>query len=37
MGVKTGLAMAVAINVSSFVLAGILNWILVFTLGRWIL
>jgi len=37
MGVKTGLAMAVAINISSFVLAGILNWILVFTIGRWIL
>ncbi len=37
MGVKTGLAMTVAINVSSFVLAGILNWILVFTIGRWIL
>jgi len=26
-----------AINMSSFVLAGILNWILVFTIGRWIL
>ena len=37
MGVKTGLAMTVAINASSFVLAGILNWILVFTIGRWIL
>ena len=37
MGVKTGLAMMVAINMSSFVLAGILNWILVFTIGRWIL
>jgi ferrous iron transport protein B len=37
MGVKTGLAMTVAINMSSFVLAGILNWILVFTIGRWIL
>jgi len=37
MGVKTGLAMTIAINVSSFVLAGILNWILVFTIGRWIL
>ena len=35
MGVKTGLAMVVAINISSFILAGILNWILVFTLGRW--
>ena len=29
MGVKTGLAMAAAINVSSFILAGILNWILI--------
>jgi len=37
MGVKTGLAMTIAINASSFVLAGILNWILVFTIGRWIL
>ncbi|GAF90600.1 unnamed protein product, partial [marine sediment metagenome] len=37
MGVKTGLAMTVAINVSSFILAGILNWILVFTIGRWLL
>jgi len=37
MGVKTGLAMTVAINMSSFVLSGILNWILVFTIGRWIL
>lgn len=37
MGVKTGLAMTVAINMSSFVLAGILNWILVFTIGRWVL
>ncbi len=37
MGVKTGIAMAVAINLSSFILAGILNWILVFTIGRWIL
>jgi ferrous iron transport protein B len=34
MGVKTGLAMAAAINTSSFILAGILNWILVFTIGR---
>jgi ferrous iron transport protein B len=37
MGVKTGLAMTMTINMSSFVLAGILNWILVFTIGRWIL
>jgi len=37
MGVKTGLAMTVAINMSSFVLAGALNWILVFTVGKWIL
>jgi len=37
MGVKTGLAMAAAINTSSFILAGILNWILVFTIGRWVL
>jgi hypothetical protein len=29
-GVKTGLVITLAINVSSFVLAGILNWILVF-------
>ncbi|MCK4823563.1 hypothetical protein KA005_47870, partial [bacterium] len=36
-GVKTGLAMTVAINMSSFVLAGALNWILIFTVGRWIL
>jgi len=34
MGVKTGLAMAFAINISAFILAGILNWILVFTIGR---
>jgi ferrous iron transport protein B len=37
MGVKTGLAMTMAINTSSFVLAGVLHWILVFTIGRWIL
>jgi len=37
MGVKTGLSMTVAINASSFILAGILNWILVFTIGRWFL
>ena len=34
MGVKTGLAMALAINVSSFILAGILNLILVALIGR---
>jgi len=37
MGTKTGIAMALAINVSSFILAGILNWILIFTIGRWVL
>jgi ferrous iron transport protein B len=37
MGVKTGLAMALAINISSFILGGILNWILIFTIGRWVL
>ncbi len=37
MGIKTGLAMALAINISSLVLGGILNWILVFTIGRWVL
>jgi len=37
MGVKTGLAMTVAINLSSFVLAGILNWILISTIGSWAL
>ena len=37
MGAKTGLAMAVTINLSSFVLAGILSWILIFTIGRWVL
>ena len=30
MGVKTGLIITAAINASSFVLAGILNWILIF-------
>jgi ferrous iron transport protein B len=34
MGIKTGLAMAFAINISAFFLAGILNRILVFTIGR---
>ena len=34
MGVKTGIAMALAINISSFILAGILNWILIFTISR---
>jgi ferrous iron transport protein B len=34
MGIKTGLAMAFAINISAFILAGILNRILVFTIGR---
>ena len=34
MGIKTGLAMAMAINISSFILGGILNWILIFTIGR---
>ena len=33
MGVKTGILMAVVINISSFILAGILNWILIFTIG----
>jgi ferrous iron transport protein B len=37
MGAKTGIAMALAINISSFILAGILNWILIFTIGRWVL
>jgi ferrous iron transport protein B len=37
MGIKTGLAMALAINVSAFILAGILNWILIFTIGRQVL
>ena len=37
MGVRTGIAMAAAINASSLVLAGILNWILIFTIGEWIL
>ena len=34
MGMKTGISMALAINMSSFVLAGFLHWILVFTIGR---
>ena len=34
MGIKTGIAIAAAINISAFILAGILNWILVFTIGR---
>ncbi|MFH1761592.1 MAG: nucleoside recognition domain-containing protein, partial [bacterium] len=34
MGTKTGLGMALIINLSSFVLAGILSWILIFTIGR---
>lgn len=37
MGVRTGLSMAVFINISSFVLAGILNWILILTIGRFVL
>jgi len=37
LGVKTGIAMALTINISSFILAGILNWILIFTIGRWFL
>jgi ferrous iron transport protein B len=37
MGIKTGLAMALAINVSAFILAGILNWILIFAIGRQVL
>jgi len=37
MGVRTGMAMAVAINMSSFILAGILHWILIFTIGRYVL
>jgi ferrous iron transport protein B len=37
MGVKVGLSMTAAINLSSFVLAGILNWILVFSVGKWML
>lgn len=32
-GIKTGIIMAIVINITSFILAGILNWILVFTLG----
>ena len=34
LGVKTGIGIAVSINVSSFILAGILNWILLLTIGR---
>ena len=34
MGIKTGLAMAFVINISSFILGGVLNWILIFTIGR---
>ena len=34
MGVRTGIAIAAAINISSFILAGILNWVLAFTIGR---
>lgn len=34
MGVKTGLFMAFIVNISSVILAGILNWILLFTIGR---
>ena len=37
MGARTGIAMALAINISSFVLAGILNWILILTIGRGVL
>ncbi len=37
LGVKTGIAMAAIINISSFILAGILNWILIFTIGKWVL
>ena len=33
MGVKTGLIMALLVNVSSIILAGVLNWILLFTIG----
>lgn len=33
MGVKTGLFMAFLVNISSIILAGILNWILFFTIG----
>ena len=33
MGIKTGIVMAVVINITSFILAGILNWILLFTFG----
>ena len=34
MGIKTGITMALAINVSSFVLASILNLILISIFGR---
>jgi len=33
MGVKTGIAIVLTINISSFVLAGILHWVLVFAIG----
>ncbi len=34
MGVKTGLFMAFLVNISGVILAGLLNWILLFTIGR---
>ena len=34
LGVKVGLSMAVIINVTSFILAGILSWTLIFFIGR---
>jgi len=37
LGVKTGIGMTLAINISSFILAGALNWILIFTIGRYVL
>ena len=37
MGVRTGIAMATVINISSFILAGILNWILILSIGRFVL
>jgi ferrous iron transport protein B len=37
MGVRTGIAMVVAINASSFLLGGILNWTLIHTIGGYVL
>ena len=33
MGIKTGIFIVACINISSFILAGILNWVLIFTIG----